>query len=90
MIYRCTESFTTREYGFPREIEEGSVWYMKRQYVTRGGYECAEILRIENGVYTADYARVRLERLNSNCELVPLKECVGLPRPDIIAKYESE
>lgn len=27
MLLRCTESFETREGGYPRTIDEGTVWY---------------------------------------------------------------
>ena len=90
MVYRCTKTFETREYGYPREVDEGTVWYVKGQMVARGGYECVDILRIENGVYTADYARVRLDRLLECFEPVPLRECVGLPRPDVVARMADE
>lgn len=73
MLRRCTETFETREGGYPFEIEKGTVWQATKMDVADGGYEIAIIERVEGGAYV-DVQRVRLDRLGTNFEAVPRDE----------------
>lgn len=73
MLLKCTESFETREGGYPRTLEEGTVWYKSTYDYADGGYELVVLERVDGGAFTNDVVRVRLERLEC-FEAVPPSE----------------
>lgn len=81
MLLRCTKGFETREMGYPQEIAEGTVWYKVGPVIAHGGYECERLVEVADCVYTANYVRVRTERLSECFDQVPVPQCDGLPLP---------
>lgn len=74
MLFRCTNTFETMEGGVPRTVDEGGVWFKLRHVHVAGGYECADLEQVRDGVFTGDVARVRLSRLSDDFETIPLKD----------------
>lgn len=77
MLKRCTETFETREDGWGRSIEAGTVWQVTRMDIADGGYELAVITRVEDGEYREE-ALVRLDRLTTNFETIP-RDAIAYP-----------
>jgi len=81
LLFECTEGFETREFGFPQQVDRGTCWYRVRDVIVPGGYECCHMLEVVDGQYTANYVRIRLERLSENFRQMPMSGS-ALPVPD--------
>lgn len=84
MLLRCTETFETREGGYPRTIDEGTVWYKTRCKIAPGGYELVQLERIDGAAFTGDMVWVRLMRTIENFDSVPPIQC---PEPIGCTEY---
>lgn len=76
MIFKCTESFETREDGYPIAIEKDSVWVASYHSPAHGGYELAFMEEInDDGGFTGTQATIRMYRLSTSFVLIPADEC---------------
>lgn len=90
MLKRCIKTFETREGGYAREVEKGTVWQETMMDIADGGYELAVIERIEDGAYV-DQVRIRLDKLNDReyFEVVPRDE-IAYPIGCYVSGSESQ
>lgn len=70
MVYRCTETFETREGGYPFEVEEGSRWMRVNDRVANGGYELVVLMGVDWQGPNGAMATVRHDRLYESFEPV--------------------
>ena len=71
MLLRCVRGFETTQAAVPLEIEQGSVWYKSGHVIVDGGYELAVLRMVDGGRFTGTVARVRLDRLTRDFEVIP-------------------
>jgi hypothetical protein len=76
MIFRCKEDFETREDGRWVHIDKDTVWLASNALPTIGGYELVMIEEIdtERGTKTGMSAKIRLNRLSTNFDKVPMDD----------------
>ena len=76
MIFRCKEDFETREDGRRTHIDKDTVWMASNALPAMGGYELALIEEIdtEKGCKTGMNAKIRLNRLSTNFDKVPMDD----------------
>lgn len=76
MIFRCKEAFETREGGRRATIDKDTVWMASNTLPAMGGYELVLMEEIDtsNGTYTGAQAKIRLNRLSTNFDKVPMDD----------------
>lgn len=76
MIFRCKEPFETREDGRRTYIDKDTVWIASNAIPAPGGYELMLVEEIDtsNGRKTGANAKIRMNRLSTNFDKVPMDD----------------
>ena len=76
MIFRCKEPFETREDGHRTYIDKDTVWIASSAMPAPGGYELMLVEEIDTtkGVKTGANAKIRMNRLSTNFDKVPMDD----------------
>lgn len=76
MIFRCKEPFETREDGRRTHIDKDTVWIASNAIPAPGGYELMLMEEIDTtkGVKTGANAKIRMNRLSTNFDKVPMDD----------------
>ncbi len=81
MVYRCNETFETREGGYAVEVEEDTTWMRVMDSYAHGGYELVTLAGVDWQGTNGAMVTVRLDRLLSNFDALERDE-IWCPEED--------